>query len=174
MRPDLARSNPSSADSPASRARGSGISREDTRWAERLGYPVLRACFGLILLTHGLPKALGQAHGSMADPMAGSIHLIQNVMGLPFAPQLALLVVLLETVGALMLATGALTRWVALAVVVEMAGICVALGPTWVWIDRGIEFPVLMLVLAAYMALKGGGRLSIDALFQRRRVTAAG
>lgn len=98
----------------------------------------------------------------MANPMAGSIHLIQNVMGLPFAPQLAFLVMLLETVGAVMLALGLLTRPVAFIIFLQMLGISYALGPTWPWIDRGIEFPVLMGFLALYMAVRGSGRYSID------------
>lgn len=138
------------------------VSRHFDRWAESIGYPVLRIAFGLLLLTHGLPKALGMPHGSMADPMAGSIRLIDQVMGLPFAPQLAIGVMVLETLGAVMLAAGALTRLVAFAVTLEMLGICYALGPTWVWIDRGIEFPALMAFLAAYVVLKGGGRFSVD------------
>ena len=48
------------------------------RCAEPLAYALLRAGFGVIMLTHGLPKLLGNAHGSMADPMAASINLIQN------------------------------------------------------------------------------------------------
>lgn len=130
--------------------------------AEPILYAALRFMFGVILFTHGLPKALGTSHGSMADPMAGSINLIQNVMGLPFAPQLAFLVMLLETVGAFMLAFGVGTRLVALIVALEMVGISYALGPAWPWIDRGIEFPVLMGFLALYMAARGGGRYSVD------------
>ncbi|MBO1110459.1 DoxX family protein [Bordetella petrii] len=130
--------------------------------AEPVLYAVLRLVFGIIMLTHGLPKALGTSHGSMADPMGGSINLIQNVMGLPFAPQLAFLVMLLETAGGIMLAAGLATRPVALAISVQMAGICYVLGPTWPWIDRGIEFPVLMLFLALYIAARGGGRYAVD------------
>ncbi len=130
--------------------------------AEPLLYAALRAMFGIILFTHGLPKALGTSHGSMADPMAGSINLIQNVMGLPFAPQLAFLVMLLETAGAVMLSVGFLTRPIALIIALEMVGISYALGPAWPWIDRGIEFAVLMGFLALYMAVRGGGRFSVD------------
>ena len=36
------------------------------RYAEPLAYALLRAGFGVIMLTHGLPKLLGNAHGSMA------------------------------------------------------------------------------------------------------------
>jgi len=130
-------------------------------------YAVLRAAFGIVLFTHGLPKALGASHGSMGDPMAGSIRLIGEVMGLPFAPQLAFLVMLLETVGAAMLTLGMLTRGVALLFACEMAGISLALGPTWPWIDRGIEYPVLMGFLALYVAARDGGAYSVDG-FQRR------
>ncbi|ANH68871.1 DoxX family protein [Mitsuaria sp. 7] len=129
---------------------------------EPAAYALLRVAFGAILFTHGLPKALGTSHGSMADPMAGSIRLIDQVMGLPFAPQLAVLVMLLETVGAVALAAGFCTRWVALAFTLEMIGICVALGPTWPWIDRGIEYPVLMAALAAYVVVRGGGAYAVD------------
>lgn len=134
--------------------------------AEPVLYALLRVVFGIVILTHGLPKALGISHGSMADPMAGSTHLIQNVMGLPFAPQLAFLVMLLETAGAVMLALGWWTRPVALILVVEMAGISFALGPTWPWIDRGIEYPVLMGFLALYMAARGSGCFSLDRRFR--------
>lgn len=131
-------------------------------------YALLRAVFGAVLFTHGLPKALGTSHGSMADPMAGSIRLIGDVMGLPFAPQLAFLVMLLETGGALMLLLGLGTRWIAGLVVLEMVAISYALGPTWPWIDRGIEFPVLMGFLALYMAARGGGAYAMDTLIARR------
>jgi putative oxidoreductase len=126
-------------------------------------YALLRAVFGIVLLTHGLPKAMGTSHGSMADPMAGSINLIRNVMGLPFATELAFLVMLLETLGGAMLALGLGTRLVGLGIALEMAGISYALGPAWPWIDRGIEYPVLMGFLALYMAARGGSAWSLDA-----------
>jgi putative oxidoreductase len=131
-------------------------------------YALLRIAFGAILLTHGLPKLLGNAHGSMANPMAGSINLIENVMGLPFAPQLAFLVMLLETVGAVMLMAGCATRLLALLIALEMVGISLALGPTWPWIDRGIEYPVFMGVLALYMVARGAGRYSVDEWWKGR------
>lgn len=136
--------------------------------AAPIGYALLRLVFGAVLFTHGLPKLLRTSHGSMADPMAGSIHLIENVMHLPAAPALAMLVTLLEAIGGVMLAVGLGTRLIALGVAVEMIGISYALGPTWPWIDRGIEYPVLMLFLAAYIAAHGGGRWSLDRLIERK------
>jgi len=130
--------------------------------AEPLAYALLRAVFGTVLITHGLPKLLRTSHGSMADPMAGSIHLIENVLHLPAAPALAMLVALLEGVGGALLALGFGTRVVAAMVAVQMLAICVALGPNWPWIDRGIEYPFLMLFLAVFIAFHGGGRWSLD------------
>ncbi|KAB5617930.1 DoxX family protein [Pseudomonas putida] len=129
---------------------------------EPVSYALLRGVLGIVMFTHGLPKLLGDSHGSMADPMASSTHLIGNVMGLPFAAELAFLVMLLETVGALMLVVGVLTRPVALAMAAEMVGISYALGPTWPWVDRGIEYPVILGSLALYMAIRGGGRFALD------------
>ena len=128
----------------------------------QLAGAALRAAFGLTMVTHGLPKLLGSSHGSMADPMAGSTGLIRNVLGLPFAEELAMLVTLLETFGGLALAAGLATRLVAVMFTIEMIAISVALGPTWPWIDRGIEYPVMLGFTALLFAFTGGGRLSLD------------
>lgn len=66
-----------------------------------LAYALLRAAFGSTIVTHGIPKLLGIPHGSMADPMGGSISLINKVLNPPFAPQLAKAVALLEAFGGL-------------------------------------------------------------------------
>lgn len=133
-----------------------------------LGTALLRVSLGAILLTHGLPKLLHTAHGAMADPMARSIHLIRDGAGLPFAPQLATLVMLIETAGALLLMPGLGTRAAALAICAEMIGIARVLGPTWPWLERGIEYPVLMGCVALAIALTGAGPWSLDAWWRRR------
>lgn len=132
------------------------------RFAEPLAYALLRAGFGVIMLTHGLPKLLGNAHGSMADPMAASINLIQNRLHLPQPELIGLLVALLEGVGGLLLILGFGTRPVAVMMTVQMLTIACLLGPTWPWIDRGIEYPVLMALLSFYLVFRGTGRYSLD------------
>lgn len=132
-----------------------------------VSYALLRVAFGITIFTHGLPKMTGEPHGSMADPMAGSINLITNVLQLPFAPQLALMVALLETFGGLALAAGLATRLIASMFAVQMVFICLALGPTWPWIDRGIEYPVMLGFTALLFAFRGGGPLSLDRLVGR-------
>lgn len=125
-------------------------------------YALLRIAFGLTIVTHGLPKLTGSAHGSMANPMAGSINLIENVLGLPFAPQLALFVALLETVGGLSVAVGFATRLFAPMLAIQMAAICFALGPTYPWIDRGIEYPILLGFIALLISMNGAVAWSVD------------
>lgn len=136
---------------------------------EPLAYASLRACLGIVMLSHGLPKLLRTSHGSMADPMAASIRLIETVLHLPFPEVFAMLVALLEGVGGVLLALGVGTRALAAAMAVQMAAIAYILGPNWPWIDRGIEYPVLMLVLFLYIAYRGAGRYSLDRLFGRER-----
>ena len=130
---------------------------------EPLSYLLLRVAFGLMLMTHGIPKLLGRSHGSMADPMAGSVHLIGNVLHLPAAPLIGWFIALLEGVGGLMLALGLLTRWVAPLVVVQMLVISWLLAPTFPWIDRGFEYPLMLVFVAFFITARGSGRGLVDA-----------
>lgn len=132
-----------------------------------LSYALLRAAFGLTIVTHGLPKLTGSAHGSMEDPLAGSANLIGNVIGLPFAPQLAIVVALLETFGGLAVAIGFGTRLFAPMLAVQILFIVYALGPTYPWIDRGIEYPIILGFVALLISIHGGGPYSADARIGR-------
>ena len=94
--------------------------------------------------------------------MAGSTRMIGDVLGLPFAPQLALMVALLETFGGLAVAAGFGTRLFAPMLAVQMAFICLALGPTYPWIDRGLEYPLILGFVALCISVRGGDRFSVD------------
>ena len=124
---------------------------------------LLRVGYALIILTHGVPKLLHLPHGTMSDPFASTTHLIAATVGPMFATPLAWAVTLLETAGAALLAAGMLTRLVSLAFAVEMVGISIAMGPGWVWTERGIEYPVMLGLAAVYLTARGGGRWSVDA-----------
>lgn len=132
-----------------------------------LTYTLLRIAFGLTIFTRGLPKLTGSAHGSMADPMAGSINLMTHVLHLPFAPQFAVFVALLETFGGLAVAAGLVTRIFAPMLTIQMMVICVALGPTYPWIDRGFEYPLILGCVALMISIHGGGKWSADRLIGR-------
>ncbi|OLF56474.1 DoxX family protein [Pseudomonas chlororaphis] len=129
---------------------------------EPLAYALLRVCYGAIMITHGLPKLLGRPHGSMADPMAASINLIQNVLHLPAPALIALFVALLEGLGGLLLALGLGTRLIVAMMGVQMLTIAGLLGPTWPWIDQGMEYPLLLAFLSLYILFRGAGRYSLD------------
>lgn len=135
-------------------------------WGEGVGYALLRAGFGVVILTHGLPKLLGTPHGSMADPAAGAMRMVES-LGLPFAPQLILFVTSLETVGAVRLAAGLLTRLVAPMFAVQMLVICLATRAQFAWFDRGFEFPLMLGLTALYFAMRGGGPFSLNRHFRR-------
>jgi putative oxidoreductase len=134
---------------------------------EPLSYALLRVAFGIILLTHGLPKVLGGAHGKMADPFGTTAMLVQSKLGMPFPVFFAYCVTAIETVGALFLAAGLLTRLIAPVVAVEMAMICLVFWPTWAWLDRGMEYAFFMGLVALYLSMRGGGNYSIDRLLGR-------
>lgn len=137
------------------------------RAGEPLAYTLLRAGYGVIMLTHGLPKLLGRAHGSMADPMAASVNLIENVLHLPQPHLIGLLIALLEAVGGGLLVLGLGTRLLAAMMGLQMLTIAWILGPTWPWIDRGIEYPVLMALLSFYIMFRGAGCYSLDHTLRR-------
>ncbi|EYS80730.1 DoxX family protein [Cupriavidus sp. SK-4] len=129
---------------------------------EPLAYALLRAVFGVVMMTHGLPKLLGTSHGSMANPMAGATNLIANVLHLPMAPQIALAVALLETIGGAMLVAGLLTRPVAALMTAQMAVIGYIHRQHFAWIDRGMEYPLVLLAVVALIMVRGAGAWSVD------------
>ncbi|PWC34498.1 DoxX family protein [Azospirillum sp. TSO35-2] len=136
--------------------------------AEPLSYAALRFAFGIILLTHGMPKLLGSGHGATTiAPLARSVGHIENVLNLPFPWAFGYFIMFLETGGALMLAFGLFTRIVAPMIAVEMAAICFVLAPTWIWFQTGMEYPLLMGFLALYISFKGGSRYSLDRILGR-------
>ncbi|WP_315761682.1 DoxX family protein [Sphingomonas sp. Y38-1Y] len=135
---------------------------------EPLSHALLRIGYGLTLATHGWPKLLGRPHGSMADPMAGSVRLIDSVLGLPFAPQVGVFIAVLEGVGGLMLAAGLATRPLAITFAIQMVFICLAMGPTYPWIDRGIEYPIILGLVGVAIAMRGSGPAAIDRMIAAR------
>lgn len=134
--------------------------------AEPLAYAALRIGYGFTLATHGIPKLFGLPHGSMKNPMGGSIQLIET-LGLPFAPQIGVGIALLEGIGGPLLALGIATRPLALAFALQMIGICLVLGPTYPWIDRGIEYPIILGLIGLAIAARGGGRFALERLLIR-------
>ena len=138
------------------------------RRAEPIGYASLRVWFGITMLTHGYPKLFRVPHGAIADPYANVIRVIGVKLGLPAPELLGLMVTLLESVGAVMLALGLGTRIIAPMLAVQL--VVIALGvhwPAWGWTEHGMEYALLMGAVAGYMSLRGGGRYSLDRIIGR-------
>ena len=122
----------------------------------------LRIGFGLTLFTHGLPKVTGGGHGAVADPFSSVMNLVGNKLHLPFPLVIAYCVTALESAGALCLAAGFLTRIVAPMIAVEMAVICFIHFPVFNWLDRGLEYALVMGLVALHISMRGGGTFSVD------------
>ena len=130
---------------------------------EPAAYAALRIWFGLTILTHGYPKLLHLPHGGSPDAYANLVEVIGGKLHLPLSGALAVLVTLVETLGALMLAAGLATRIAAAAIAVDV--LVAAFGvhlPKWEWTDGGAEYPFLMAALAIYVCVRGGGGWSLD------------
>lgn len=130
---------------------------------------VLRLALGIMILPHGLQKTVGWFGG---HGFKGTMGYLTGAIGAPWI--FALLAILAESVGGLMLIAGVGTRLAALGVGGVML---VALTQHWPngffmnWFGNqkgeGIEFHVLALGIVIVLLLLGGGRFSVDALVAR-------
>jgi putative oxidoreductase len=121
-------------------------------------YAFMRFATGAILVPHGVQKILNVPISKFAPNIAAK--------GLPFAEGLAYLTYFAESVAAVCLAIGLLTRLAALVIGIEM--LVIVLLFQWqfgyFWTVRGYEFALLWLLLCIAIFFKGGGRYSIDRL----------
>ena len=129
----------------------------------------LRLALGIMILPHGLQKTFGWFGGY---GFKGTMGYLTGTVGAPWI--FALLAILAESVGGAMLLAGFGTRLAALGVGGVML---VAASQHWPngffmnWFGNqkgeGIEFHLLALGIVVALLVLGGGKLSIDSLFQR-------
>ncbi|MFZ5493939.1 MAG: DoxX family protein [Verrucomicrobiota bacterium] len=129
----------------------------------------LRWALGLMILPHGLQKTLGWFGG---HGFQGTMGYLTGPVGAPWI--FALLAILAESVGGLMLLAGLGTRLAALGVGGVMA---VAITQHWTngffmnWFGNqkgeGIEFHLLALGIVGALLILGGGKWSLDSLLAR-------
>jgi putative oxidoreductase len=135
----------------------SGIYDSLADWA----YPLVRATAGLMLLPHAWPKymVLG-AQGVAANILARR--------GIEPAMPIAILIMFLETVGAICITIGFLTRPFALLLLIEMLVITfkVQLPNGWFFSAQGggAEFTLMWAALFLVILIGGGGPKSVDRL----------
>jgi len=127
----------------------------------------VRVTLGAVMLPHGLQKTLGWFGGS---GFSASLSGFSEHLGIPVA--LAVLVIAAESLGALGLVTGFLTRISALGIFAVMIGaIFMAHLPNGFFMNwsgsqagEGIEYHLLVLGMSAALVVGGGGLLSIDVM----------
>jgi putative oxidoreductase len=120
-----------------------------------LSYTLIRFSLGVFLIPHGYAKLFQD------DAVAASRNFVNFGWSYPLA--WAYFIGALEFFGGMMLAVGLLTRIVAAAFVVEMTVISFGvLWPVWSWGRRGMEYALLMGIIALAIAFRGGGRYSVD------------
>ncbi|UQA57746.1 DoxX family protein [Polyangium aurulentum] len=126
----------------------------------------LRVTLGLVMFPHGAQKLLGWFGG---PGFSGTMGFFTSQAGVP-AP-IAFLVIMAESIGALMLIVGAGTRLAAVGIFSVMVG-AVAMqhwqhGFFMNWFGNkageGFEYHLLVLAIAGVLAVVGAGRLSVDA-----------
>ncbi len=130
---------------------------------------IARATLGLVLFPHGAQKLLGWFGGAGPEATINAL----GQMGIP--PILAMAVIAGETLGALFLIIGFLSRFCALSVGAIMAGAIVMVhqqhGFFMNWFGQqageGFEYHLLAIGLALVVFISGGGFASIDYLLTR-------
>lgn len=128
---------------------------------------IARIAAGAVMLPHGLQKALGWYGG---HGFSASMQFFTETKGIP-AP-LAFLAIVAETLGALGLIFGFLSRvsafGVGVTILVAMLTVQLQNGFFMNWFGNqkgeGIEYSLLLLGLTLVTMLRGGGAYSLDGL----------
>lgn len=124
-----------------------------------------RLTLGLVMLPHGLQKTVGMFGGY---GFSGSMGFLTGTVGL--SSVVAFLVIAAESVGAIALILGFLTRFCAASIGIVMLGAAFMAhaqnGFFMNWqgaqAGEGYEYHILAIGLALALVVSGGGRLSID------------
>jgi putative oxidoreductase len=123
-------------------------------FVEPLAWPLIRLTAGLMILPHGIPKL------QAGIAATASFALVKR--GIAPAEPLAVILILLETVGGLCVALGLFTRFFAVAIAIEMSVIVWHYLPKFGWTGPGYEYPLMWGLVMLAIALRGGGPWSLD------------
>ena len=128
-------------------------------WAEPLSWALVRITAGLMLIPHGWPKLMAGVGPVAANALARR--------GIEPAEPLAVILIILETLGGLCVALGLFTRFFAAAITIEMMVIVYHHLPKFGWTERGYEYPLMWGLVMLAIALRGGGPYSLDRRLRR-------
>jgi putative oxidoreductase len=128
-----------------------------------LGLALIRVPAGLLLMGHGAQKLFGWFGGGGPEATGKGF----AGLGYPRAREMAILAGLTEFAAGGGLALGFLTPLVAAGIIGVMINAIVSVH--WragVWAQNGgLEYPLVLATLAAGIALRGPGRISIDNIY---------
>ena len=130
------------------------------RIVEPLSWLLVRLTVGLMLIPHGWPKVEAGVAATASSALARR--------GIQPAEPLAILIIILETIGGICVALGLFTRFWATAIAIEMAVIVYHYIPAgFGWTKPGYEYPLMWGLIMLAVALRGGGPYSLDRMFRR-------
>jgi putative oxidoreductase len=123
-------------------------------FAEPLSWALIRLTAGLMILPHGIPK--------LQAGVAATAQFALVKRGIAPAEPLAVVLIVLETIGGLCVALGLFTRFFAAAIAIEMSVIVWHHLPKFGWTGPGYEYPLMWGLVMLAIALRGGGPWSLD------------
>lgn len=126
---------------------------------------ILRTILALVIFPHGAQKLLGWYGGFGYE---GTMGFFTQQMGLPWV--IAFLVIMGESIGALALAAGFMTRFTAVSLATIMAGAIAMVhwpyGFFMNWFGQqageGYEFHLLVIGISLSLLMTGSGKWSVD------------
>lgn len=132
---------------------------------------IMRVMLGIVFFPHGAQKVFGWFGG---HGLSGTLNAFTQNMGMPLV--VALLVIAAESLGALGLIAGLLTRVAAFGIFCVMVGATLMVhlphGFFMNWFGNqageGFEYHLLAIALALALMITGGGKASLDLLLSRK------
>jgi len=124
-----------------------------------LALPLLRAGLGVILIAHGCQKLFGLFGGMGLNGNAALFDKLGYQPGMFWGT----LVGCTETIGGTLLVLGLFTRPAALSIVIFMMfSIHFTSAKGFFWSQGGMEYSILILLVALAFVIRGGGSYSVD------------
>ncbi len=125
---------------------------------------IVRIALGVIFFMHGAQKVMGWFGGPGLEAMVG----MMTKNGMPAV--VAYLVAFGEFLGGLGLIVGLLSRIAAAGIVIIMAGAIITVhGAKGFFLPEGFEYNLALIAMGLAIVLGGGGCLSLDSLFCRKK-----